>query len=289
MHPLCDMCSMLPVVRRFVAGKTTETAIRHVQECAPDGVNVMLNHLGEHYDTMEPVDADMDEYSQLIEALGNLDLATSTAVSVKPSQLGADIHPKVFPSKALTLANRARENDVFLWIDMEDHKTTNVTLDAFRSLSEAHGDHVGVCVQANLRRTRSDLHTLSETAGKVRLVKGAYNEPESVALTGSDAVDEAYKEHLEFMFREFDDGIAVGSHDPEMIDHAIALHDEHQTSFEIQMLMGVREEEQRRLAAEGYEVWQYAPYGSKWPSYVYRRLREQRKNVWFILRALLGD
>jgi proline dehydrogenase len=171
---------------------------------------------------------------------------------------------------------------------MEDSATTDATLDAFVDVAREFDGGVGVCVQANLRRTREDLARLADVPGKVRLVKGAYDEPASIAYTDREAVDEAYREDLRFCFRAYDGGIAVGSHDPEMIDLATDLHDRYGTPFEIQMLMGVREDAQRELAAAGYDVLQYAPFGSKWFSYFSRRVRERRENLAFALRAIAG-
>jgi proline dehydrogenase len=118
-------------------------------------------------------------------------------------------------------------------------------------------------------------------------VKGAYDEPAEIAYKEKAAVNEAYREYLEYMFEQFDGGIAVGSHDPEMIDFAEDLYEEYGTDFEIQMLMGVREDAQYELADE-YDVDQYVPYGGRWLSYFYRRVAERRENLTFALRAVLG-
>jgi proline dehydrogenase len=174
---------------------------------------------------------------------------------------------------------------------MEDHETTDVTLDAFERHAVETDGNVGVCVQANLKRTREDLERLADLPGKVRLVKGAYDEPKSIAYREKSRVDESYRDCLAYMFEAFDDGIAVGSHDPAMIEYAKELHAEHGTPYEVQMLMGVREQEQFDLAADpdvDAEVYQYIPYGSKWFSYFYRRIRERKSNALFALRAIVG-
>jgi proline dehydrogenase len=119
-------------------------------------------------------------------------------------------------------------------------------------------------------------------------VKGAYDEPKEIAYKDKARVNEAYRNYLRYMFREFDDGVAVGSHDPEMISLARDLHEEFGTDYEVQMLMGVRDDAQYELAADGVEVWQYIPYGNKWFSYFYRRAMERKENMLFALRAVLG-
>ncbi|WP_277553697.1 proline dehydrogenase family protein [Halobaculum limi] len=275
-----------PIASRFVAGETPATAFDHVRQYNEDGVKVILNLLGEHYADRENADADADAYVSLVRDIGNTDL--DACVSVKPSQLGIDIGADVFRENFRRIVEAGDEHDVFVWCDMEDHETTDITLDAFEELAREFDGGVGQCVQANLRRTREDLERIVDVPGKIRLVKGAYDEPNDIAYTDKASVNEAYREDLEYLFKERDDGIAVGSHDPKMISFASELHAEYGADYEVQLLMGVREDEQRRLASEGVETWQYAPYGDKWFSYFYRRVRERKENVLFALRAIAG-
>ena len=275
-----------PIASRFVAGETPATAFDHVRRANEDDIKVILNLLGEHYHERAPADADADSYVDVVRDIGATDV--DACVSVKPSQLGIDVGDDVFRENLRRVVDAGDEHDVFVWCDMEDHETTDVTLDAFEDLAREFGGGVGLCVQANLRRTREDLDRLADVPGKIRLVKGAYDEPESIAYTDKADVNEAYREDLEFLFKERDAGIAVGSHDPKMISLAAELSAEHGADYEVQMLMGVREDEQRRLAAAGVEVWQYAPYGGKWFSYFSRRVRERKENALFALRAIAG-
>ncbi|ELY87429.1 proline dehydrogenase family protein [Natrinema altunense] len=273
-----------PIANRFVAGDSPAEALEHVRRLNERDVNGIVNLLGEHHDDRESVDADAAEYRRLVADIAGSRLAA--AVSVKPSQLGLDLGEDVFRTTLAAVVDAAAERDVFVWIDMEDHTTTDATLDAFEALAREHEGGVGVCVQANLRRTRADLRRLADVPGKVRLVKGAYDPPADVAYTDPARVDREYRDLLEYAFDRYDGGIGVGSHDPAMIEHATALHERHGTEFEIQMLMGVREDAQYELAAE-YEVWQYVPYGDRWLSYFYRRVVERRENLRFALRAVL--
>jgi proline dehydrogenase len=314
-----------PVARRFVAGETAAEAIDHALRLDAQGIGTILNLLGEHYHDRAPADADAAAYRQLLRDLAATD--AEPIVSVKPSQVGLSADESRFRENLRSIVATAAGDEVertdgwrwgepavadggaradgdgsvaddaggadgpvdgFVWIDMEDATTTDATLDAFETLARAYPGRVGVCVQANLRRTRDDLARLADVPGKVRLVKGAYDEPEAIAYTDRAAVDEAYREDLRYAFEAFDGGIAVGSHDPTMIDLATSLHDEYGTPFEVQMLMGVREDAQRELAQQGYTVRQYAPYGTKWLSYFSRRVRERRENLAFALRAVAG-
>jgi len=276
-----------PIANNFVAGEDPATAIEHVQTCNRDGVDGILNLLGEHYDERPPADADAQAYIDLITDLAAADVGG--CVSVKPSQIGLDVGVDVFEENLASIVEAGQRHDRFVWIDMEDHTTTDVTLDAFEKHAvETDGD-VGLCVQANLKRTRDDIERLAELPGKIRLVKGAYDEPAAIAHKSKEAVNAAYKELLEYAFREFDDPVAVGSHDPAMIEYAADLHAEYGTPYEVQMLMGVREQAQRELAADGVPTYQYIPYGDKWMSYFYRRLRERKENALFALRAIVGN
>ena len=285
-----------PIASRFVAGETATAAVDRAETLAERDVGTILNLLGEHYHDRGPADEDADAYCDLVDGIVARD--ARACISVKPSQIGLDVGADegerptpagrtAFEENLGRIVDHAAERDVFVWIDMEDHPTTDATLDAFEALTTDHGGGVGVCVQANLQRTREDLRRLADLPGKVRLVKGAYDEPKDIAIKQKAEVDERYRELLTYMFESFDDGVAVGSHDPEMIDLATDLAAEHDTDFEIQMLMGVREDAQFDLA-EDYEVWQYVPYGTKWLSYFYRRAMERKENLLFAARAVLG-
>jgi len=272
-----------PIANNFVAGETASEALDHVAELNARGVKGILNLLGEHYEDRADADADADAYIDLAEGLARRDL--EGCLSVKPSQIGLEVGDHAFEENLARIVEAA---DCFVWIDMEDHDTVDVTLDAFERHARETDGNVGVCIQANLKRTGDILERLADSPGKVRLVKGAYDPPAEIAYKEKATVDEVYREYLTYMFEEFEDGIAVGSHDPAMVDLATELHEEHGTPFEIQMLTGVRESAQFDLAEE-YEVYQYIPYGSKWFSYFYRRIRERKANALFALRAVVSS
>jgi proline dehydrogenase len=274
-----------PVAKRFVAGEVPATALEHVRSLNERNVKAIVNLLGEHYDDREDAHADAVEYQHLAEDIATSDL--DGCISVKPSQIGLDLGEDVFREELDGIVDVAAAHDVFVWVDMEDHTTTDATLDAYEELAREHDGGVGVCVQANLKRTRADVERLADVPGKVRFVKGAYDEPVELAYKDKAAVNREYEALLEYAFENFEDGIAIGSHDPAMIDRAIDLHEEYGTDVEIQMLMGVRDDAQYELAEE-YEVYQYIPYGGRWKSYFYRRAMERKENLWFAVRAIVG-
>jgi proline dehydrogenase len=276
---------MLPVVSRFVAGEEPAEALDHAADLNDHGVGAIVNLLGEHYRERDPADRDAAVYRDLVNHVANAGLWA--CVSVKPSQIGLGVSEAAFRENAERIVAAAADRGVFVWFDMEGHETTDATLDAYEALAREY-EGVGVCLQANLRRTPEDLERVAPLPGKVRLVKGAYDEPGEIAHRSKAAVDAAYRDDLEYMFREFDDGIAVGSHDPAMVALARDLHAEHGTPYEVQMLMGVREAAQIDLAADGVEVWQYVPFGSQWAAYFSRRVLERRENLAFAVRAVLS-
>lgn len=274
-----------PIARRFVAGETAESALARAADLNDRTVGALCNLLGEHHEDRARADADTRAYLDLLAAIDERDLRAR--ISVKPTQLGLSVDEPVFQENLDRLAEEAADRDQFLWVDMEDHQTTDAALDGVERAASANPHGVGVCVQANLKRTGDDLRQLADVPVTVRLVKGAYDEPDAIAYRSRGRVNEAFENHLEYLCRVWDRRFAIGTHDPVMIDRASALAEEHGSAVEIQMLMGVREDAQYELA-ETMDVWQYIPYGDRWASYFYRRLRERKQNVLFALRAILG-
>jgi proline dehydrogenase len=275
-----------PIARRFVAGESAATALEQARVMNAEGVNVIPNRLGEQYDDRSASAADTEAYVQLIEDISASPL--SACISVKPSQLGLDIGAELFRDNLREIVAAADANDVFVWCDMEDHTTTEATLSTVEQIAAEYPWTVGQCLQSNLRRTADDLERLVDRPLEIRLVKGAYDEPGSVAYTEQAKVDDRYTADMRYLFANRERGVAVGTHDPEMIRVAVDYHEAYGTDFELQMLMGVREDRQRELAAEGYEVWQYAPYGDRWLPYFWRRVKERKENALFALRAVVG-
>ena len=271
-----------PIANRFIAGVAAEDACERASTLEERGIGAMLNRLGSHHGDREAAERDAAEYRLLVRRIA--DAGLSASVTVKPSQLGLDLGEDVLDELLGDVVAFAREHDVFVWMDMEEHTTIDATLDAFERYARAHGGGVGVCVQADLKRTPGDVERLAVLPGKVRFVKGgAYDVPESVAYVEKPRIDRAYRELLAYAFETFDDGVAVATHDPAMIDYAIAQHEEYGTDFEIQMLMGVRTTAQLELA-KSYDVQQFVPYGERWKQWVVNRARN---NLRFAARAIL--
>jgi proline dehydrogenase len=274
-------------IRKFIAGDDLQSALENTKLERRKGIKIMLNVLGEHYSSKTDAMEDLDEYLSILERTENTEDIT---ISVKPSQLGLDVSEDLFQKNLKKLAQEFPDKKRnILWVDMEDSETTDATLEAVSEIAEADECRVGVALQANLKRTETDLKELSGSNVAVRLVKGAYMEDEKIAYTDSDVIDEQYKKYISYLFTDFDGYFAIATHDPQMITYTEAYENMHpEMPFEFQMLRGVREQEQDKLAAKGYEIAQYTPYGPDWIPYVYRRLREGKNNIWFILRNIVN-
>jgi proline dehydrogenase len=278
------------VVDRFVAGETLDDALTAVRALSADGVLVTLDHLGEDITTREEAEHSRDAYLALLAALAPLGLGSGAEVSVKLSAFGQSL-PDGGQDLALELvrpvAEAASAMGSTVTLDMEDHRTIDSTLAVLADLRKEHPG-TGAVLQAMLFRTEEDAKALAVSGSRIRLVKGAYNEPATVAHRRKSDVDAAYARCLEILMAGPGYPM-VGSHDPALIALAHELAAQHSRaadSWEVQMLYGIRPEEQRRLAAAGTRVRAYVPYGLDWYAYFMRRLAERPANVRFFLRSL---
>jgi proline dehydrogenase len=279
------------VVDRFVAGETLADALTAVRALHADGIDVTLDHLGEDITDRAEAERTRDAYLALLEGLAPLGLGRGAEVSVKLSAFGQAL-PGGGTDLALELVRPVVEAasaiGTTVTLDMEDHRTVDSTLAVLADLRKEHPD-TGAVLQAALFRTEDDAKALAVTGSRVRLVKGAYNEPPTVAHQKKKDVDAAYARCLEILMAGPGYPM-VGSHDPELIRlaHELAAQNSRAAdSWEVQMLYGIRPDEQRRLAAAGTRVRAYVPYGIDWYAYFMRRLAERPANVRFFLRSLV--
>jgi proline dehydrogenase len=275
------------VVRRFVAGTSTEDAVRVTGSLADDGLQVSLDRLGE--DTTEPAHADAttDAYVALLERLAETGLAAAAEVSVKLSAVGQALNESMARDNAAAICAAAKSAGTTVTLDMEDHTTTDSTLAILTDLRHDY-PWVGAVIQAYLHRSENDCRDLATTGSRVRLCKGAYKEPPSVAFQSRLDVDRSYVRCLRALMAGQGYPM-VATHDPRLMAIAAKLaldNGRAQGSYEYQMLYGIRPHEQRRLAAAGETVRVYVPYGDEWYGYLMRRLAERPANIAFFLRAL---
>ncbi len=287
------------VVNRFVAGEDVPAGVRVAGGLCDVGLRVSLDVLGEDTIDRQRAHESAATYRDLLRALADAGLTPASEVSVKLSSFGQAFDAPLARELALGVCQAAREAGTCVTVDMEDHTTTDATLTEVAELRREF-DETGAVVQAYLRRTEADCRDLAGAGGRVRLCKGAYAEPLSVAYARRAEVDASYARCLAILMagRGYP---MVATHDPALVDLAgrlagavagsgtdlVALDPGHaRRSFEYQMLFGVRSGEQRRLAGAGEVVRVYVPCGREWYAYLMRRLAERPANLLFFLRAL---
>jgi proline dehydrogenase len=281
------------LVNRYVPGEQTEDAVAASRRLIDDGLHVTLDFLGEDTLDQAQAEATVDAYLELLEALGSAGLARNAEVSVKLSAIGQalpDVGPKLAEENARRICRAARDVGTTVTLDMEDHTTTDHTLATLMELRKDFPE-TGAVLQAYLHRTEDDCRTLAHEGSRVRLCKGAYNEPPEVAFTERHEIDKSYVRCLKVLMAG--DGYPmVASHDPRMIRIGSALATSNGRmpgTYEFQMLFGIRATEQKRLAAAGEKVRVYVPYGGEWYGYLMRRLAERPANLTFFLRSLISQ
>jgi proline dehydrogenase len=269
------------VAKKWVAGYSTDKAVAAALDSNSRGMSAILNFLGEDTTDAKVVDQTVGEYLSLMDMMHAKKVRG--CVSVKPTQLGLAIDYDMCLENFIKLAAKARELDQFVWIDMESVKYAEYTIAIYLKLYEHYG-MTGIAIQSYLRRSVSDLLRIAEHGGKVRLVKGAYHEPEEHAFSTKEEVDTNY---LKLMKMLFDSGnyFAVATHDSNLVEEAVRLNRD--SKFEFQFLMGIRDELKSDLVAKKFAVAEYIPYGSQWLPYSVRRIRERKRNLLLLARSLI--
>ena len=280
------------VVARYVAGESVPDAVTVAGELRTTNRLATIDYLGE--DTTDAVQAatTRDTYVHLLDLLAEADLTAYGAaeVSVKLSAIGQALPADgdaIALENARAICEAAQAAGTTVTLDMEDHTTTDRTLATLHALREDF-PWVGAVLQSYLHRTEADCRDLATAGSRVRLCKGAYKEPASVAYQDGDDVDLSYVRCLKVLMAG--DGYPiVASHDPRLIDIAAALAGHHgraPDSYEFQMLLGIRMNEQKRIADRGHQMRVYVPFGEDWYGYLVRRMAERPANVQFFLRSL---
>ena len=277
-------------VKRFMPGETLDAALEAAGQFAKVGMGSVLTELGEQVTNRAEAAAVRDHYLGVLEKIQRRKLPAH--VSVKLTHLGLDGSREGCVQDVLKLAARAEQARSFLWIDMEESRYVDATLEVYRR-AKAEWSNVGVCLQAYLRRTPADLESLLALAPAIRLVKGAYNEPAEVAFPKKGDVDAAYVQLAERLLKETARQrvkVVFGTHDLGLVERIRKAADEQRvdgSAYEFHMLYGIRGEEQRKLASRGAEVRVLISYGSAWFAWYMRRLAERPANVWFVLRNVV--
>jgi proline dehydrogenase len=275
--------------RRFIAGETVEEAIETSRRVQAEGLHITLDYLGESVRTVEEADAATRAYVRLLDVIVAAGIERN--ISLKLTQLGASIDRATCVDNLRRILEPAGRHGFFVRIDMENSPWTQMTLDIFETLWQQEYRNVGVALQAALHRTDRDLQRMNELGARVRLVKGAYKEPETVAYQRKADVDAAF---LRLTRTLLDGGTypAIATHDPAMIEGTRTYATERAIAkdrFEFQMLYGIRRDLQTELSRDGYPVRLYVPFGREWFPYFMRRLGERPANLGFVMRGILRE
>ena len=290
-HLVTSMPVSSGVVSRFVAGETVQEAADATEKLVRDGLCVSLDHLGEDTRDRRQAQASVDAYLTLLSLLTSRGLAHGAEVSVKLSAVGQALSEgghRLALESSRQICQAATNAGTTVTLDMEDHTTTDSTLEILREL-RLDFPSTGAVVQAYLHRTEQDCRELAYDGSRVRLCKGAYKEPDSVAYQDRHEVNLSYVRSLKVLMAGQGYPM-IATHDPKLIEIASVLAARYQRdkgTFEYQMLYGIRPEEQKRLTAQGDRVRVYIPYGDEWYGYLMRRLAERPANLAFFARSLV--
>jgi proline dehydrogenase len=275
--------------RRFIAGETIEEAIAAAATIEASGMSITLDYLGESVTTAAEADAATRAYLEIIGRI--VESGIGRNISLKLTQLGLTVDRATCVDNLRRIFDAAGAHQFFVRIDMENSPYTDVTLDIFETLWHLDYRNTGVVLQSCLRRSLADAQRMNRLGARVRLVKGAYKEPRSVAYPRKADVDAAFVDLMRLLLAE---GTypAIATHDPEMIAATRACAAERRLPaerFEFQMLYGVRRDLQTELTSAGYRVRVYIPFGREWFPYFMRRLGERPANTIFVVRSVLRE
>ena len=272
---------------RFIAGESIDEAVVAIRELNARGCSASFDHLNESVGSVAETEAEVTEYLDVLASISETGINSN--VSIKLTQFGLEIDPELAYRNARRVVEEAARRGNFVRIDMEGSNVTQATLDVFKRLRAEFGlNDVGIVLQSYLYRTEDDARDLLQIPARIRLCKGAYNEPPEVAYPDKKDVDANYVRVMQLLLSSGTfHGIAT--HDPKMIAATIEYAQRKGLSkdaFEFQMLYGIRRDLQEQLARDGYGMRVYVPYGKHWYPYFMRRLAERPANIWFVLKNL---
>ena len=272
---------------RFVAGEDIEEAIAAIREINQKGCTASFDHLNESVTGAGETEEEVREYLQILSRID--DTGIQSNVSIKLTQFGLEIDPELAYKNARRIVEDAARRGNFVRVDMEASHVTQITIDIFKRLRAEFGlNDVGIVMQSYLRRTFDDVQDLLKIPARIRICKGAYNEPPEVAFPDKKDVDDNYVRVMQTLLSS---GIyhGIATHDPKMIEATIDYTQREgigREAFEFQMLYGIRRDLQVQLARAGYNMRIYVPYGKHWYPYFMRRLAERPANIWFVLKNM---
>lgn len=276
------------LARRFIAGESLHDALPAIIDLNAKGLHVALDLLGEYVDDRTVAVQARDAYIELVRTLSLSQAQPDSNISIKLSNMGQKIDADFCRANLRDLMAVAKEHGVFVRLDMEGSDITQSTIDIFEAVYPDYPDHLGIVLQAYLKRTHADVERMCDLNAPVRICKGAYKEPADIAYQDMPTIRERFMEYAEMLIsKSRNPGIAT--HDDSLIQATkdfVAREGISPDRFEFQMLYGIRPDMQVQIADEGYNMRVYVPYGTEWLPYIARRLRERKENIWFVLRHM---
>lgn len=273
--------------KRFVAAETFKETVPKIKAINKKGIRVTLDLLGENVTSQSTADETVETYIGLLKKISEAGLKST--ISVKLTMMGLDIDPGYCKENLFKLLDEAKKLGSFVRIDMEGSDYTQQTIDIFKEAHQKYSSKVvGIVIQAYLHRTKDDIEGLAEIDADVRLCKGAYKEPDLIALQNMPDIREAFKSYASVLLSKTALS-RIATHDDELVNWTKQYAEVNNISkdrFEFQMLYGLREETMEKLVAEGYKARIYVPYGTMWFPYFKRRLMERKENIWFVLSTM---
>ena len=276
------MSFLIRFARQWIAGVTLDEAVERVKKENNSGIGAIINFLGEHVRDKAEARRNMEENLKILQEIESKKIRA--ALSIKLTQLGLLIDKNLCSSNVENIVSSASSNNIFVWIDMENSPFTEDTIDIYLDIIKKFRN-TGIAIQANLRRSESDVKKIAVAGGIIRLVKGAYSEKKELAYQERSEVAINFSKLMGYLFYK-STFLAIATHDELLINEAIEANKAHQRRIEFQMLMGVRDELKNRLVKQGFAVADYVPYGKTWFPYTTRRLRERKRNILLIFRSI---
>ena len=273
---------------RFVAGETIDEVVSYIRAINAENCTASFDHLNEAVSSEAEAEAEVTEYLNILNRITETKIRSN--VSIKLTQFGLGLDKELAYRNARRVVEEAHRRGNFVRVDMEDSAVTQVTIDIFKRLrAEFDLNTVGIVLQSYLYRTYEDAQELVKLPARIRICKGAYNEPPEVAFPEKKDVDANYVKVMQLLLAS---GIyhGIATHDPKMIDATLDFAKREgigKEKFEFQMLFGIRRDLQRQLARDGFNMRIYVPYGKHWYPYFMRRLAERPANVWFVMKNML--
>ncbi|MDT7864756.1 MAG: proline dehydrogenase family protein [Thermoproteota archaeon] len=273
-----------PLVKRWIGGSSIIDAINATRYANEKGMGVILNYLGEDIKDLDKVKRNLKEYILLLKFIKKYNLDSS--ISVKLTQIGLYINEKICEDNLSILLKEAKKYNIKVWLDMESSKYTSKTIEIYLKGLDIYRN-LGIAIQAYLKRSLNDVNKILKHEGEIRLVKGAYNEPESIAYKKKSEINKNFLKLMEILYKN-SNKFTIATHDEKLIYESIKLNKIYAKNPTYAFLRGVRNDIKRYLLNYKFRVEEYIPYGEEWIGYIYRRMRERKSNILLVLTSLFA-